>query len=158
MKLKQIQLIGLLIAGLGLNGLSAQETLPASGGYVSNNESSVSYTIGQVVYTTNGNSIQGVQQPYEIFLVSTIEEARDISLRISVFPNPTIDFLTLKIIGIGFKNLSFSIYDIQGKLLENKIIDAKSMTINMEQQSSGIYFLKVKSENEVIKTFKILKK
>ena len=51
----------------------AQESANVSGGEATGSGGTVSYTIGQVAYTnhtgTNGNINQGVQQPYEIYLV-----------------------------------------------------------------------------------------
>jgi len=52
---------------------------------------------------TNGSAAQGVQQPYEISVVTAIEEAMDISIEMVVYPNPATDFFKLRI-----KN-----YDIQ---------------------------------------------
>ena len=61
----------------------------------------MSYAIRQVVYTintgTNGSAAQGVQQPYEISVVTAIEEVMDISIEMVVFPNPATDFVKLRI-------------------------------------------------------------
>ena len=69
------------------------------------------YGLGQVVYTintgTNGSAAQGVLQPYEISVVTAIEEAMDISIEMVVYPNPATDFFKLRI-----KN-----YDIQQYLI-----------------------------------------
>ncbi len=68
----------------------------------SGSDGTASYTVGQVVYTTetgtNGYSIaQGVQQPFEISVVTGIKEAKDISLSVSAYPNPTSDYLIVKV-------------------------------------------------------------
>ena len=95
----QLKLITAFVLWLALiTGLNAQETIPASGGEASGSGGSVSYTIGQLVYSTitgtNDNSIaQGVQQPYEISIVSGIAEADEINLKILAYPNPVTDFL-----------------------------------------------------------------
>jgi len=97
---KQLKLSAVLLLGLGLTGLQAQTNVNATGGNASGNGGSVSYSVGQVVYTThkgsNGSVAQGVQQPYEIS-VAGIDEANGISLRVTVYPNPTTDYLTLEI-------------------------------------------------------------
>jgi len=55
----------------------AQETTSAAGGNINSDGGSISYTVGQVtnLYLTesNGSVAQGVQQPYEIFLVTGID-------------------------------------------------------------------------------------
>jgi hypothetical protein len=57
-----------------LSTIHAQEAIPAGGGNASGSGGSASYSVGQVVYTTNtgtnGSAAQGVQQPYEISVVS----------------------------------------------------------------------------------------
>jgi hypothetical protein len=78
----------------------------------------------KVVYTTNtgtnGSVAQGVQQPFEISNVTGLEEANNISLIVSVYPNPTTDFLILEIEGDVKTQYFVSLYDMQGKLLQNK--------------------------------------
>jgi len=70
MKHKRLKLCALLLFGLGLTGLQAQESVNAAGGNASGSGGTVSYTVGQVVYTTktgtNGSVAEGVQQAYEI--------------------------------------------------------------------------------------------
>ena len=85
-----VKLSALLFLVLQLTGLHAQEAIITSGGDASGSTGSVSYTIGQVVYTTNtgtnGSAAQGVQQPYEISVVTGLEEAKGINLDFSVYP------------------------------------------------------------------------
>ena len=101
MKHKKVKLIAVLLLGLGLTGLQAQETLTASGGNISGTGGSVSYSVGQVVYTTNtganGSVAQGVQQPFEISAPVGIEEAKGINLSCLAYPNPATDYLTLSV-------------------------------------------------------------
>ena len=102
MKYKKLKLSTVLLLGLGLTGLQAQTAIPATGGNVSGTGGSVSYSVGQVVYTTNtgganGSVAQGVQQPFEISVVTGIDEANGITLQCSAYPNPTTDFLKLKV-------------------------------------------------------------
>ena len=56
--------------------LSAQENTVASGGKATGSGGTVSYSVGQVVYTTNagtnGSLSQGVQQPYVVSTLSLI--------------------------------------------------------------------------------------
>ena len=63
--------------------LIAQEAIPAAGSNAIGSGGSVSYSVGQVVYTintgTNGSVAEGVQQPYEISVVVGIEQAKDIN-------------------------------------------------------------------------------
>ena len=51
----------------------SQETIPTSGGEATGSGGSSSYSVGQMVYTTNtsgGTVTQGVQQSIELFTLS----------------------------------------------------------------------------------------
>lgn len=158
---KRVIFSSVLLIFIGLTGLHAQNAIPASGGNASGSGGSVSYTVGQIVYTkntgTNGSSSQGVQQPYEISIITGLEAAKDINLIFSVYPNPTTDFLTLKLMNFDKENLSYWLYSVSGNLIETKKILAVETQISMATLVSGTYFLKVVQGNKEVKTFKIIK-
>ena len=160
MKNPLIALIAICMFGFG-TAIRAQNAIPASGGNASGTGGTVSYTIGQVVYTTNtgtnGSAAQGVQQPYEISAVTGIEKAKDISLEIVVYPNPATDYVKLKVENYEIENLSYQLYNINGTLLENKKIEGNETSIVMRNLIQGTYFLKVTDKQKEIKTFKIIK-
>lgn len=160
MRQKKVKLSAVLWLILGLAGL-AQEAISASGGNASGSGGSVSYSVGQLVYTSNtgtsGSVAQGVQQPYEISVMTGIEETKGITLQCSAYPNPTAGHLKLKVENYKTDNLTYRLYDIDGRLLENKKIDGDETSISMETLTSSAYFLKVISNNKEIKTFKIIK-
>jgi len=97
--MKIILFAATLFFGIALQS-SAQKNTVASGGNASGSGGSASYAVGQVVYTTNtginGSVAQGVQQPYEISTTVGINETT-IHLGMSVYPNPTTDYLQLKV-------------------------------------------------------------
>lgn len=161
MQHKKLILSVVILSGLGLTGLQAQESVIISGGNASGTGGTASYSIGQVVYTansgTNGSLIQGVQQPYEISLVTGLKEAKMIELICSVYPNPAIDFVKLKVGDYDTENLTYKLYNSNGNLLENKKIEGNETNIVMSNLVPGIYFLKVIDKNKEIKTFKIIK-
>jgi hypothetical protein len=139
-------------------GLHAQETVPAIGGEATGIGGTASYSVGQVVYTTNtgtnGSVAQGVQQPYEISTTVGVNEM-SINLEMNVYPNPTTNYLTLKV--EESKGLSFQLFDIQGKVIENKKVMASNTTIKMEGLPTATYFLKVTNNKQVVKIFKVIK-
>ncbi|MFT6002117.1 MAG: hypothetical protein ACI95T_000875 [Flavobacteriales bacterium] len=143
---------------LGLGGLHAQESPTAAGGEATGTGGTSSYSVGQVVYTTatgtNGSLAQGVQKPYEIFVTIGIKET-SINLELSVYPNPTTDYLTLKL--DEFETLNFQLIDLQGKIIENKKISSTTTSINVENLPKALYFLNVTKNNKVVKSFKIIK-
>lgn len=165
MQHKKVKISVLALLYTGLISVQAQDAIPATGGNASGSEGSVSYSIGQVVNITctgiGGFIAQGVQQPYEISVISGIEEATGINLDCMVFPNPTHDFLILFIENsnnLSLATLSFSIYDISGKLLESNKIEGYETIIPVQNLVPAIYFLKVIDHGKEIKSFKIIKK
>src|SRR5690554_6986857 len=161
MKHKRLKLSALLLLGLGLTGLQAQESINATGGNASGSGGSASYSVGQLVYTTNtgtnGSVAQGVQQPFEISAVTGIEEAKGINLTVSAYPNPTTDYLTLEVRDFNLSALTFQLYDLQGKLLQSEKITGNQTSIAMGNLGPAMYFVKVMRSEEEIKTFKIIK-
>ena len=143
---------------LGLGGLYAQESPIATGGEATGTGGTASYSVGQIVYTTatgsNGSVAQGVQQPYEIQVVTGVNET-SINLEMSVYPNPTTNYLTL--ITESNKNLSFQLIDLQGKVIESKNVVNNSTNISLEGQPAATYFLNVTKNNQIVKTFKVIK-
>ena len=97
-----------------------------------------------------------MQQPYEIFIVAGIENTT-INLVMAVYPNPTTDFLQLEVTGEISQDLSFQLVDVEGKIIESRKITNATETIHVELLASATYFLKVSSNNQAIKTFKIIK-
>jgi hypothetical protein len=158
MKLRKI-IAGIVFSFLGLGGLYAQQNSITSGGEATGSGGTSSYSVGQVFYTTstgtNGGVAQGIQQPYEISTITNINET-SINLELSVYPNPTTNYLTLKV--EDNTNLKYQLFDMQGKLIESKTVTEKNSTILMEKLPTAAYFLKVVKNHLVVKTFKIIKK
>jgi hypothetical protein len=141
--------------------VNAQQAIDSSGGDATGINGKASYSIGQVVFTansgTNGSVIQGVQQPYEISIVLGSEVVKGINLQLSVFPNPTSDFITLEVKDYDFQILNYQLYDITGKEFLNAETDKETTKIEIGNLPPAIYFLKIIDSKKEIKTFKIIK-
>lgn len=171
-KLKILGVATLFTLTFSLSTVSAQESLNATGGDASGSGGSASYSVGQMLYTTNtgtnGSVAQGVQQPYEISVVTGLEDAKGINLSVTAYPNPTTDYLQLKVESEKLKDLSYQLYDMNGKLLQNEKITDNQTSIVMSNLVPATYFVKVYAvgkndrngiiqDNKEIKTFKIIK-
>lgn len=145
---------------LGLSTGVAQENTDALGGMAYGAGGSVSYSIGEVDYinaTGPGGSItEGVQQPYEIIVISGIED-KDINLSFAIFPNPTADFVVLSVQNANTAYMTYGIYDIEGKLIEKQDVNDSRTTIAMRDLANGIYFIKVLRKSSEVKLFKVIK-
>jgi hypothetical protein len=138
---------------------TSHQVLSATGGDASGSGGTVAYSVGQIAYTTStgttGSVAQGVEQAYEIYSVGIKETALNISL--SVFPNPTSDFLTLKVQDYNNEALSYNLLDEQGKLVLNEQIITQDTQVAMSTLARGAYFINIVQANKKIQTFKIIK-
>jgi len=161
MRYKRLILITLFLFAFGITGIQAQENINATGSNASSYAGSVSYSVGQIVYQTktgtDGSVAEGVQQPYEISVVTALEEAKSIDLVISAYPNPTSDFLILNIEELDISGLSYQIFNIMGELLKSEKIISNRTSIEMRDLLASVYFVRVLRNNMEIKVFKIIK-
>jgi len=152
-----------LVIALVLSGmlLIAQEAILTTGGDASGSGGSASYSVGQVMYNThfgtNGSVAQGVQQPYEISIITGLEETDDINLTYTVFPNPTNDILKLEVEKYDNHNLSYQLYTMNGELMVSKKLTGNITSISMADFVRATYFLTITDKQKRIKTFKIIK-
>jgi hypothetical protein len=150
----------ILLLGIAITGIHAQEAIPASGGSASGNGGSVSYSVGQVAYSTNtgtnGKVTQGVQQAYEIYVTTGINET-GVSLSVSLYPSPTINYLNLKIEDFKHSTLIFQLFDMQGKIIKTQKVTCNETQIDMSNYVPSTYFVRIINQNQSIKEFKIIK-
>jgi len=154
--------IFLLLSYISFSNLNAQIIFNTTGGNTIANEGEVSFTIGQIVFYSssgqNGSIIQGAQQPYEISVLSSINEIKPIGLYVHVFPNPTRDFLMIKFEFELQDEYSYQLFDFSGKLIANEKIHNIETKISMNQLAASTYILRILKGKEEIKSFKIVKK
>ena len=66
--------------------------------------------------------------------------------------------VVLAISDINLTDLTYALYDIQGKPIAKAIISSKDTQIDMHSLSAGTYLLNVNQNNQKLKSFKIIKK
>lgn len=137
----------------------AQEIVLTTGGNYSGSNGSVTFSIGQVSYTSyndfSGSANLGVQQPYEFFIQSIKNTSKEIN--ILVYPNPTTDRLTIELSEWEAEYVSVIISDILGNIiLEDGLVSATN-TFSLKELPSAIYLLSIQQKNKTIQTLKIEK-
>jgi hypothetical protein len=144
--------------------LFSQQTIPAGGGEATGTGGSASFTVGQVFYQVNegegGTVSEGVQQPYEIFVVTSIENIPDISVIVVAYPNPVTDNLMLVIkdqVDFSTETIHFRLSDINGSVIQSDKAAGRQTRIDMQNLPPAVYFLKVTDNRRELKTFKIIK-
>lgn len=159
MKYKKI-MIGIVILALGLGRVSAQQNTNSSGGENTGNGGIVSFSLGQIAYTAHESStislIAGVQQPYEITVLTSISNPL-IDFELKVYPNPTTGYLTLLTEATLKDTIDYRLTDMNGIVIMNGEIISNSTNIFLENIPISTYFLSITNKRKVIKTFKIIK-
>ena len=77
-----------------------------------------------------------------------------------IFPNPIVNTLNLKSLTIEKENTQMEISDITGRIISKSKCNFNSegvYTINVSEFSSGIYFARIISENQISQQIKIIK-
>ena len=119
-----------------------------------------SQSIGQIAFTSyqsdSGKINQGVIQPYQISILSG-EEIKEIILSFRAFPNPVSNLLNLEISNFENQELSYQLFDINGRLLVSENIINSLTEISMVDLVPATYFLKVLQQDTPVKIFKIVK-
>lgn len=136
-----------------------QSSVAAGNDFIGSN-GNISYSVGQIVYTTvlenSGSIAQGVQQPFELNTLSTIK--KPLKLDISIYPNPTQDIVTLILPNSNTQNFYYQLFDIRGRLLKTMKIVNTETEIDMTNLEKATYLLYLKNKrshnNQIIKIIK----
>lgn len=134
----------------------SQEVISTTGESYSAANGSISFTIGEVVINTatDGTNIltQGFHQTNWNF-VGLEDFSPD--YEVSVFPNPSTDLLTIQT--SKFDGVSFNLYDAMGKIVLRDELSAEQTILEVSELPTGSYSLTLVSNNENLKTFKLIK-
>ena len=117
----------------------------------SNWNSAYPYAVGPTFY--------GVYQDRKVNLVdenttvyyatlSTVESDLE-NKNIKIFPNPTSDFIAIQIGGLNLQDLNIEMYDMQGKLIQEKTLKSGQTIGYFDIQTlySGTYLIKISTNN-----------
>lgn len=140
--------------------VSAQADVTVSGANGSGTGGSVSYSVGQVVYTqhtgTGGSLNQGVQQTYSITEMA-LPDQTGATFRCDVFPNPTFSGVKFVLHDSSFQGLSVNLTDLSGKVLLSQSVLSGENEIPMAHLPAGTYVLCLNSGQTKVQSFKIIK-
>lgn len=150
-----------ILLGISLISAKAQQATVTSVGVASGINGNASYSIGQIVYSTNlgstGTISQGIQQPYEIYTLGT-DNFPNINLQMIVYPNPTTTSVNLKIEDLTSDSLEYQLFDLSGRIITNQKISQTETQISLENFPSATYFINISDNTKIIKLFKIIKR
>jgi Secretion system C-terminal sorting domain len=164
MKRPFLLIIALAFSGYLFPQSISPDVVASAGDYFSNGTVSISWTLGEVATETIGNGTniltQGFQQPNYTSVIGAVPTYLNPKFEVSLYPNPSTDYVKLTIKGNDDFELQVSLYDAIGRqLLTSKIAaGVTDKTIDMSSYHSGIYFVKISQTNgEGLKTIQVAK-
>ena len=88
----------------------------------------------------------------ENVIISNIIENK-LNANFSLFPNPTDGEFVLRGNGYSTSEILISVMDMNGRVIESRIVNANSNSINerfdLSNQANGVYFISIQSEGKV---------
>lgn len=153
MKTKFIFLILLLIHVCIFGQTLEPQLLSTAGKEFINNDNSLSWSLGEIsintIYSNDAILTQGFQQT-GIYTTATLNP--EMKMNLSLYPNPTFDYITIKIEDDEYDNKAFRIIDISGKICYHGIITSKKHIIDISNFTAGLYFITLTREKDMIIT------
>jgi hypothetical protein len=149
-----------IVMGLYLISLSAfsQENTVAAGNTASGGNGSATYSLGQIVYEqqdgSSGSLNQGVQQPYELFTVSIVETTL---LNLTVYPNPSVQQVTLSLGELPTSPYTYALIDYQGRMIQSDEISEQHTQIDLTECAKATYLLRIMDKQTIVSVIEIIK-
>ena len=148
------------VATVCLSQVYAQEVV-CTGGGEARGGGTISYTIGQTFYadieSIHGYITSGVQQTYVVEEVKTAVSDIAFDADVEVFPNPTIDNLTLHLYGNLNSNLNYILIDSNGRQMQQSVVTDNFTAIDVHSLFPSVYYLQLYCGSNRVKVFKIVK-
>lgn len=174
---KIINTVILFVSGATL--LSAQsiekKVIGSAGKTLTAGNIQLDFTVGEPFtksLTTASNSItQGFHQP--ILTLARLSDPNDTSstlpaerlndklihgIDITIYPNPAIDFINIKLNHAIDESLTITITNVQGQLVKQEIMQQQTMQIDFSGLVAGTYLIVVKNKKgDLNNTYKVIK-
>lgn len=117
----------------------------------SNWNSAYPYAVGPTFYGVYQNrKVNLVDENTTVYdaTLSTVESDLE-NKNIKIFPNPTSDFIAIQIGGLNLQDLNIEMYDMQGKLIQEKTLKSGQTIGYFDIQTlySGTYLIKISTNN-----------
>ena len=136
--------------------VSAQEVVATQGDTYFNASANIDFTLGEVIIDTGTDGTNDLTQGFHQTnwnFVGVEDFAPDYEA--TIFPNPTSEVLNIRT--STFENVTYTLYDAQGKLVMQDILSTEQTPIQVSQLAPGNYSIILNNETQNLKTFKLVK-
>ena len=136
--------------------VSAQEVVSTQGDSYSNASGSIDFTLGEVIIDTGTDGTNDITQGFHQTNWNFVGlEDFAPNYEAIIYPNPTSDVLNIRT--STFENVTYTLYDAQGKLVMQNILSSEQTPIQVSQLAPGSYSLTLNNQTQNLKTFKLVK-
>ena len=94
----------------------------------------------------NNGTIQLVPRGNDDVMIVTSVDG--LAAEIAIYPNPTSNVVNIAATGMTVERIELA--NVDGQVISNEAVDADVVTISLENQPAGMYFVRIYTENEVI--------
>ena len=137
----------------------AQSGITAAGGDATGEGGTLSYSLGQVAYTTiqanNGLISQGVQQSFEIIPLFTVQSDDD--LFATLYPNPSANHVTVAWNRPIQEQMAVKVISATGQEMYQSTLTNQFSQLPLDALAAGVYFIYVRQDESLIQLFKFIK-
>jgi hypothetical protein len=152
-----------LLLGFAFLAARAQTATPelisSSGASFSNATYQMDWSVGEISTETYSNDDHVLTQGFHhgVYVITTVFDCLFSEIIISVSPNPTDGFINLKVESKEIERLAFSVTDLTGIVIQTEMLSPETEPIDFSDYATGTYFITVSQNNQVIRSFKIIK-
>ncbi len=136
------------------------EVIASSGGSGSSSSSTLNWTIGQPIintYASNTNTLSNGFMQGSLSVTGITPLGTD-NFKVSVYPNPTQESITIAFEDVTKEKLKYNITSLDGKVVFNSIpLTSNQQTANLQTMNSGTYILSIYNEKQILLSFQIIK-
>ncbi len=156
--MKPLGIILLCVFTYSISQAQQLQIINTGGGHLTNNQGSLSFSIGEVITETVAQDQILTQGFFQTNItVTAVNEISQLAYELLAYPNPTKDYVILKISKEKLNNLNYFLYDKFGRLLASEQITTNQTQIPFNFLSPSTYYLKIIDEQIEVMTFKIIK-
>lgn len=159
MKLKiLLSVIIILMTHLAISQTVSPELVSSAGDSFNNTSYQLDWSIGECVTATHSAGAYVITQGFHqnTYIITSVEDLRA-DIEMLVYPNPTSDFINLKVESSKVESLQFTITDLSGKVLQNGKFANQTEQIYFSSYAVGTYLITISQNNQILKSFQIIK-
>ncbi len=156
--MRTIKVFLFCILQFSISNAQQLEVVNSGGKFHENDQGSLTFSIGEVVIETIAQDALYLTQGFcQANLTVTPIPGSGLDYELLAYPNPTKDFVILKINNNDLSNFNYLLYDVNGRLIRSNKITSNETLIPFSFLAPATYFLKIIDNQIEVKSFQIIK-